>query len=300
MHSPVLQKEVIEYLHPQTNQNFIDCTLNGGGHALAILRRNGPNGKLLGIDWDLSQIMSSNLQDPSFKKRVILVCDNFVNLKNIVEKHRFTSLKGILFDLGMSTWHIKKSGRGFSFMKNEPLVMRYSFKQSSSLAANELTANEIINNWTEPEICEILKQYGEEKFAKKISKEIIKTRKKGLIQTTFQLVEIIKKATPNWYHYKKIHFATKTFQALRIAVNQELENLKKALPQAFDILEEGGRLVVVSFHSLEDRIVKDFFKQRVSKGRFKILTKKPITAQQKEIKIIPGSRSAKLRAGQKI
>jgi 16S rRNA (cytosine1402-N4)-methyltransferase len=159
-----------------------------------------------------------------------------------------------------------------------------------------LTAEEIVNEWSEKKIERILKEYGEEKFAKRISREIVKARKVKPIKTTFQLVEIIKRAVPSFYKQKRIHFATKTFQALRIAVNNELENLKVALPQAIEVLEKGGRLVVISFHSLEDRIAKNFLKEKEREGKIKILTKKPIRPSKGEIIKNPRSRSAKLRA----
>jgi 16S rRNA (cytosine1402-N4)-methyltransferase len=290
MHIPVLQNEVIEYLNPKPNENFIDCTVGNAGHTLAILERNGPRGKILGIDADLEQIENCKLKIENFKKRMVLVCNNFINLSEIIKKEKFGPVNGILFDLGMSSWHLEQSGRGFSFLKNEPLDMRYNCKTKNNI----LTAKEIVNSWPTEEIEKILKEYGEEKFAKKIALKIIENRKIKAIESTFQLVEIIKAAVPLWYQHKRIHFATKTFQALRIAVNNELNNLKTALLQALDILEPEGRLVVISFHSLEDRIVKHFFKNK--KKILKILTKKPIKPSKEEIKINPRSRSAKLRA----
>ena len=300
MHIPVLQKEVLEYLAPKPNENFIDCTFGSGGHTLIILEVIKPSGKVLAIDQDIE-----TLKDIKYENRVVLICDNFVNLKKIVTKTKFGPVNGILFDLGMSSWHLDKSGRGFSFLRDEPLNMGYcrakseTFVPSSSQrkrkTKNEkLTAEEIVNNWTEKEIEKILKEYGEERFAKRIAEKIIEKRKIKPIQSTFQLVEVIRMAVPLWYQHKRIHFATKTFQALRIVVNDELDNLKNVLPQALSLLESGGRLVVISFHSLEDRIVKHFFKNNIKS--LKILTKKPIQANEEEIKTNPRSRSAKLRA----
>ncbi len=293
MHVPVLQKEVIEYLDPKPNENFIDCTIGEGGHTLAILEKNGPKGKVLGIDADPEIIRNLKLEIRNFKKRIILVCDNFANLAEIAKSQRFKSVSGILFDLGMSSWHLETSNRGFSFQKKEPLDMRYNLQ-------NPLTAEKILNYWSRVEIEKILKDYGEEQFAPKIAEALLNFRKFKPLQTTSQLVEIIKRATPGWYHRRKIHFATKTFQALRIAVNDELNNLEKALPQALNILKPGGRIVVISFHSLEDRIVKNFLKEGNKNNLLKILTKKPIIPSFKEMKINPRSRSAKLRASQKI
>ena len=295
VHIPVLQKEVIKYLEPKPNENFIDCTINGGGHALAILEETAPKGRLLGIDWDKNQILNLKSQFPTtkFGSRLILVCDNFVNLKEIVKKQNFKQVQGIIFDLGLSSWHLEKSGRGFSFLRNEPLDMRYN-------PENPLTAEKIVNYWSEPEIERILKEYGEERYARKIAKEIVKERKLKPIKTTQRLVTIIRNSIPLKYQHFKIHFATRTFQALRIAVNSELENLKIVLPQTLEILKKGGRLVIISFHSLEDRIVKNFFRERFLEGKLEILTKKPIIPNKKEIKINPRSRSAKLRAIKKI
>lgn len=288
-HIPVLKNEVIGYLNPKPNQNFIDATIGEGGHTLTILERNGPEGKVLGIEWDpiLHQQLKESWIRRNLEQRVILVNDSYSNLKEIVERENFKNFSGILFDLGLSSWHLEESKRGFSFLKDEPLDMRYNLKSS-------LTAEKILNDWPEEKIEKILKEYGEERFAKRIVREIIKTRKIKPIKTTSQLVEVIKKTTPGWYHHRKIHFATRTFQALRIAVNDELDNLKVALPQALEILETGGRLAVISFHSLEDRIVKNFFRQNL-----KIITKKPIRPSPEEIKSNPRARSAKLRVGEK-
>jgi len=308
-HISVLQKEVLRYLDPKPNQNFIDCTIGEAGHTLAIysplakksstelniLEKNRPKGKVLGIDWSSELIKSLEFKVKSLKlsRRLILICDNFANLKEIVEREKFRPIQGILFDLGMSSWHLEESGRGFSFLRKEPLDMRYN-------SQNPLTAEKIVNYWSESEIEKILREYGEERFAGKIAREIIKERKAKPIKKTSQLIEVLKRSIPSRYQHRKIHFATKTFQALRIAVNDELENLKKVLPQALKILMPGGSLVIISFHSLEDRIVKNFFRNRAKEESLKILTKKPITPREEEIKINPRSRSAKLRAARKV
>jgi 16S rRNA (cytosine1402-N4)-methyltransferase len=299
MHIPVLQKEVIKYLDPEPNQNFIDATIGEGGHALAILERTSPDGKLLGIDWSPEIIENCKLKIENFKKKATLVSDNFANLKEIVRRERFSAVSGILFDLGMSSWHLEESGRGFSFLKNEPLDMRYN-------PQNPLTAGKIVNYWSKSEIEKVLREFGEERFARKIAEKIIEARTKP-IETTFQLLEIIREAVPSWYQKKRAsrgkvsgrssHFASRTFQALRIAVNDELNNLEKALSQTLEILKPGGRLVIISFHSLEDRIVKNFYRAQTD---LKILTKKPIGPRKEEIKINPRSRSAKLRAAIKL
>ncbi len=290
MHIPVLQKEVLQYLDPKSNEHFIDCTIGGGGHTSAILERIAPRGKVLGIDWSPEMI-----KDIKIKNNLILAVDNFANLKEIVKEKKFDKVSGILLDLGYSSWHLEESGRGFSFQKKEPLDMRYSLE-------NQLTAEKILNYWSKFDIERILREYGEEKFAGKIAENIIEERKVRAIKHTLQLVEIIKKSVRG---RQKIHPATRIFQALRIAVNDELNNLQKALPQALEILPSGGRLVIISFHSLEDRIVKNFLSARGGSALggknqlLKILTKKPITPSLQEFKINPRSRSAKLRAAQK-
>jgi len=297
IHKPVLIKKVLKYLNVGPNKNFIDATIGEGGHALAILEKSRPNGKVLGIDWDPEQIKNCKVRTQKFKERIILVHGSYGNLKKILEKVRFGPVHGILLDLGMSSWHIERSGRGFTFRKNEPLDMRYNSDVERKEKNNDyLTAQEIINRYSENEIEKILKEYGEERFARRIAKRIVTERKRRPIKSTIDLVEIIKKAVPPAYRRKRIHYATRTFQALRIAVNNELDNLKKVLPQAVKTLEKGGRLVVISFHSLEDRIVKRFFKEC---DEIKILTKKVVIPSKEEIKNNPRSRSAKLRAGEK-
>ncbi len=316
IHVPVLQKEVIKYLDPKPNENFIDCTIGDGGHSLALLEKNGPKGMVLGIDADQGQIENWKSKIGNLKNRLLLVRNNFANLKEITEKEKFLKVSGILFDLGFSSWHLEKSCKGFTFLKNEPLDMRYD-------AENPLTAEKILNYWSETEIKKILEEYGEERFAGMIAKEIIETRRVKEIKNTYQLAGIIKKAVPGWYQREKIDASTKTFQALRIAVNDELNNLNKALPQALEVLKPGGKIVVISFHSLEDRIIKNFFKQYAEKegvsskalakegllapysgaarsSGLSILTKKPIRPAWEEMRLNPRSRSAKLRAAEKI
>ncbi len=278
IHIPVLQKEVIEQLNPKPDDKFIDCTFGAGGHARAILEKIRPKGKLLGIERD-----SSLYKKAEKIEGLILVNDNYAHLKEIAEEHGFLGADGILIDLGLSTWHFEGSGRGFSFSRNEPLDMRYS---------NEgLKASDILNRWKFDDIERILTDYGEEKYAGKITKMIIEERKDKKIETTVQLNDIIRKAVP----YKKdarIHPSTRVFQALRIAVNDELGNLEKVLPQIPEVLKSSGKVGIISFHSLEDRIVKNFFKNC---AEMEVLTKKPIVPSFEEIKNNKSARSAKLR-----
>jgi len=286
MHIPVLLKETIEALDIQKNGNYIDCTMNGGGHTKEILKRNGPEGKVLGIEID-KEIFEKAEKD----ERLVAVNDSYANLKKIVEEKGFENVKGVLFDIGMSSYHVDQSERGFSFNKDEPLSMSYS---------GEYSAEGIVNEWKEEDIETILKEYGEEKYARKIAKKIVEERKRKRISSTFDLIEIIREATPVGYHHGQIHFATRTFQALRIAVNDELNNFRSALPQALEILDKGGRLVAISFHSLEDRIAKELMKEKEKSGEIRIITEKPIVPGEQEIKANPRSRSSKLRAGIKI
>jgi 16S rRNA (cytosine1402-N4)-methyltransferase len=294
IHTAVLKKEVLENLDPKQNENFVDCTIGEGGHSEEILKKNGPDGKVLGIDLDPQQISASQWLQVQFKDRIVLATDSYVNLTEILSRKNFQPVNGILLDLGMSSAQLEAAHKGFSFKIDQGLDMRYNDE------TNYMTAEKVVNEWTEEKIEEILENYGEEKFAKKIAKNIVEQRKLGRIKTTFQLIEIIKDSTPSAYWRGKIHYATMTFQALRIAVNDELENIKKVLPQAVSVLASDGRLAVISFHSLEDRIVKNFLANEAKKGTIKILTKKPITASRDELGKNPRSRSAKLRVAVKI
>ena len=294
IHIPVLKEKVLEYLSPSDNKNFVDCTVGEGGHAKLILDRNAPSGKVLGIDWDPAQVESGKWLMADYKDRLILENNSYANLKEIISRINFGPIEGILLDLGMSSAHLDKSHKGFSFRLDQGLDMRYDDR------FNFLTAEKILNEWKVEDIEKIIKEYGEEKFSKKIAEKITEERKKGRIKSTFQLTKIIEDTIPKQMRNGKIHCATRTFQALRIAVNHELENLEKVLPQIISVLPQGGKIVVISFHSLEDRIVKNFFNQEAKKKTIKILTKKPVVAGCDEIKKNPRARSAKLRAAIKL
>ncbi|MBI2121648.1 MAG: 16S rRNA (cytosine(1402)-N(4))-methyltransferase RsmH [Candidatus Sungbacteria bacterium] len=291
MHKPALLNEVLEIFNPQPGEVYVDATVNGGGHARAIAERVGEKGLVLGIDWDCDLIEELRVKNLELRnKNIKLVCDNYANLGDIIREHNLDAPCGILFDLGFSSHHLEESGRGFSFLKREPLDMRYDVK------FNGLTAEKIINTWECAAIEDILRLYGEERFASQIAQGIERARRQHRIQSTAEFVEIISRSVPPGYRYGRIHFATRTFQALRIAVNHELENLENVLPVARDAIRTGGKIVVISFHSLEDRIVKEFFKKESKSGTLKILTKKPIKASWIEIMENPRARSAKLRA----
>jgi len=294
-HVPVLKNEAITYLDPRPGENFIDGTCGSAGHTEEILKRTNPGGKILCLDLDKETVenLRKKFNGEMAEGRIILINDNFVNLRKIVSENNFSPVSGILLDLGMSSDQLEQSGRGFSFLKSEPLDMRYS-------VSGELTARDIVNLWPEKEIEKILKDYGEEKFARIIAKEIIKSRKLKPIITTKELVEIISRAIPKRYQYGRTNFSTRTFQALRITVNNELENLQRFLPQSLEVLANSGRLAVISFHSLEDRIVKNFFREKAKENQVRVLTKKPVVPAVLELTYNPRSRSAKLRAFEKI
>lgn len=307
-HQPVLLDQAISYLKPQLGQSFIDCTLGGAGHAVQILRRILPGGKILGIDLDPIALKAAKEELKNYSSAV-LVQDNFRNLKTIAEKNNFKKVDGILFDLGLSSGQLADHGRGFSFLAEGGLDMRFG-KQS------EITAEKILNTASQKELFEIFKNFGQERLAKPIAAQIVLERKLAPIKTPGQLVEIVSEIYKRFYREKsKTNPATKIFQALRIAVNQELENLTEVLPQALGLLKKGGRIAVVSYHSLEDRLVKDFFRQESKdclcppelpicgcqhKKTLKIITKKPVAAAEEEVLNNPRSRSAKLRIAEKI
>ncbi|MEK9130423.1 MAG: 16S rRNA (cytosine(1402)-N(4))-methyltransferase RsmH [Patescibacteria group bacterium] len=311
MHTPVLLNEIIEYLNPQANQNFIDCTFGFGGHSIPILKKTSPNGKLVGIEWDIDAININKEKFKEFDQRIIFVNKNFANLKQIVSDLNFP-IHGILLDLGISSYQLDQSTSGFSFQRDELLDMRFNKLDT------DLTAEKIINKYSEKELSDIFWKFGEEKYSRQVARMIVQERKKQKITTTKQLVDLISqiikpKKTKFTKHF--IHPATKIFQALRIVVNKELENLRLVLPQAIEILEPRGRLCVISFHSLEDKIVKQFFKQESKncicpsefpqcicnhKMSLKIINKKVIMPTFEEIKNNPRSRSAKMRIVEKL
>ncbi len=295
MHVSVLQKELIDCLEPRKNENFVDGTVNGGGHARLILEKTGPNGSLLGIDWtgELIEELGVQLKAEGYGGRVTLVCGNFARLTEIVHENSFHPINGVLLDLGFSSWHLEDSGRGFSFLKKERLDMR--FNQES-----ELDAWEIVNRWPEEEIGAILRDYGQERFWRKIAAGIVAERQLSPLETTDDLVRAIEKSVPEWYRKRRLHSATKSFQALRIVVNRELANLSRVLPQIVEVLSPKGRMAIISFHELEDRMVKQFLKEKEQQGELRLLTKRPVKPSEEEIKENRRARSARLRAAQKI
>ena len=289
-HIPVLVNETIKALAVQPGGRYIDCTLGAGGHAATILDHSSPGGQLLGIDADPEAIKKAGERLEAYSGSALLINDNFANLQTTCFRYDFFPVHGILFDLGLSSLQLDDSSRGFSFQHDGPLDMRLSPDQ-------EVTAADIVNTYSQVELAQLIKTYGEEGYSRKIAQYIIKQRP---IKTTLQLVQTIEQAIGG--RRGRIHPATKTFQALRIAVNQELERLKTALKQAVDLLGFNGRLVVISYHSLEDRIVKQFMQQEASadNARLRLINKKVITPSQAEVQLNPRSRSAKLRAAERI
>lgn len=298
-HKSVLLNEIIEYLNPKPGEVFADGTANGGGHTMAIAEMIAPDGKVIAIEWDreIANNLELKVNSPAgglkFKNNIKVVNDSYANLKDILRKENIKKIDGIVLDLGFSSVHLEESGRGFSFQKDEPLDMRYDTGEGE-------TAAEIVNSYNEKDLADIIYKYGEEGFSRQIAKKIVEERKKKRILTTFELVEVVRSAVPAFYRKRRISCATKTFQALRIAVNGELENIENVLPQIVEVLNQGGKIAIISFHSLEDRIIKNFFRNKAKEDLLKIITKKPIVASDEELKKNPRARSAKLRVAEKV
>ena len=293
VHIPVFLKEILEFLDPKPGHAFIDATANGGGHLSAIVEKIQPNGRMLGFELDLeiAEVLAKKFENNS---AVIIVNQSFANMNATVKEKNFGPADGIIFDLGLSSLQLEASGRGFSFLRDEPLDMRFDSKRA------ELRASDIINHSTKEELERIFKEYGQERFARKIAGAIVEERKRKSIVRTGELVECIRSAIPRMARHGKIHFATRVFQALRIAVNNELETIQKGIMEAIMELKRGGRVAVISFHSLEDGIVKRIFRQEEKNGVIVQCMKKPLQPTQEEVCKNPRARSGKLRVAQKI
>ncbi len=307
-HIPVLVAPVLEYLQPKSNGIYIDGTVGGGNHAYAILKASTPKGFLLGIDRDSEALNAAAEKLAEYKGRFALASGNYAQMQQIANQEGIAAVDGILLDIGVSSHQLDTPQRGFSYMQDAPLDMRMNQEEGISAA-------ELVNTTGEEELANILYRYGEEKWAKRIAKFIVEERAKSEINTTYQLVDIIKKAVPKNAREKDQHPAKRSFQALRIVVNQELAALETGLEAAVSLLKPGGVLAVISFHSLEDRIVKETFKLHATnclcpprtpicvcghQADLKILTKKPVMAQATELEENPRSRSAMLRAAVKL
>ena len=290
VHTPVFLNEVLDIFNPQPGQTYVDATVNGGGHTRALADRVGNTGRVIGIDLDSKLIEKLNMRnEQEGRKNIELAHGNYADLGSILERFGYAHVNGILFDLGFSSYHVDESGRGFSFLHDEPLDMRYD------PTSYELTAEQIINTWSEQAIENVIRTLGQERYSRRIASHIVAERKKKRIGTTMLLARIIRTSIPV-RSMTRIHPATRTFQALRIVVNDELGNIERAMGTAVEKLSPGGRLIVISFHSLDDRRIKHFFQKSKKEGLLAILTPKPLKPSIEEITINPRARSAKLRA----
>lgn len=306
-HQPVLVKEVLEFLAVREGGIYLDCTVGAGGHAREILRQVGLTGRLVGLDKDRKALNWAREVLTPYADQVVLVHRDFCEVKKVLNELEITQVDGILFDLGVSSLQILTPDRGFSYIYDAPLDMRMDQEAKT-------TAYDLVNNLEEKDLAEIIFRYGEEKWAKRIASFIVARRKKRSITTTGQLVDVIKAAIPAAARRKGPHPAKRTFQALRIAVNGELMSLTRALQDAVLFLKPGARIIVISFHSLEDRIVKSIFRELASpcfcgareskctcgRGILRILTRKPVTPTTQEVRLNSRARSAKLRAAERL
>ncbi|HZZ99267.1 MAG TPA: 16S rRNA (cytosine(1402)-N(4))-methyltransferase RsmH [Candidatus Paceibacterota bacterium] len=285
-HKPVLLNEVLEFLDPQPGKRFIDATLNGGGHTRALAEHGA---SVLGIEWDpdLAKRTAEEIANSELRERVTVVNDSYVNLAAIAREREFIP-DGILFDLGLSSWHYEHSGRGFSFKRDEPLDMRFDPRHGTPVS-------DIVNTFEVAELEQIIRDYGEESFSREISQAIGRARKEKPILTAGELAAVIDSAVPEWYKHRKIHPATKTFQALRVVANDELANVQQGIEAAIEILPSGGKVAVISFQGHEDKIVREFFKRQVRAGIISQPTRRTTRPSWSEQQENPRSRSAKMK-----
>jgi 16S rRNA (cytosine1402-N4)-methyltransferase len=299
-HIPVLVEEVMTLLRCGPHQTYVDATLGGGGHALEILKRSGPDGVVIGIDWDEDAIAEAKKALMPFCERVKIFRENFVHLPELLKEMKMVAVDGILLDLGLSSFHVEKKERGFSLKGDGPLDMRMDQRM-------DRTAADLVNRLSLQELEYTLSEYGEEGWAKRIARAIVHERERTPFETTQALRKIVHQAIPRRFHSRKIDPATRTFQAFRIRLNEELGNLKEILETGWMFLRKGGRMCVISFHSLEDRMVKETFRRLERGGEgsgqggvIRVITKKPMTPSEEERKKNPRSRSAKLRCAERV
>ncbi|MFC2583831.1 MAG: 16S rRNA (cytosine(1402)-N(4))-methyltransferase RsmH [Lachnoanaerobaculum saburreum] len=305
-HKSVLLDEVIESLNIKPDGYYVDGTLGGAGHALEVIKRL-KGGRLIGIDQDADAIKAATERLIDYKNRVIIVRDNYVNIENILKREGIDKVDGIYVDLGVSSYQLDTADRGFTYRFDAPLDMRMDDR-------NELKASDIVNNYSEAELFHVIRDYGEDRFAKNIAKHIVEYRNKKKIETTFELVDIIKSAIPMKIQVTGGHPAKRTFQAIRIELNKELEVLKDSIDVMIELLKPGGRLSVITFHSLEDRIVKQAFKKAESpcvcpkkfpvcvcgnKSKGRVITRKAVLPSKEELEENSRAKSAKLRVFEK-
>lgn len=296
VHTPILSDVILELLDAQPGKCFLDATVDGGGHAQALLARTAPDGKVLGIDRDaeLLEHTRHRLGADIASDRLRLIHGDFRNLEEIAHRHEFAPVDGILFDLGLSSYHFDRSGRGFSFGGSEPLDMRFDPDDREAESAARILATR-----REEELARIFFELGEERYSRRIARAIVRQREKTPVQSTSELHDLVVGALPGPARRHAARSAARIFQALRIAANDELTAIEAALPQALGLLRPSGRLAVLAFHSLEDRIVKNFLRGRKQAGEVEILTKKPLRAPDEEVARNPRAASAKLRAARK-
>ena len=291
LHKPVMVDEVLDYLNLQSGQTILDCTVGGGGHAVRILDKIKPDGFLIGIDKDMEILQTTKQSLSKITDRFKLYHANYSDVDEVLRQADINKVNGVLLDLGVSSLQFDQADRGFSFAKEAPLDMRMD-------RSCGITAQNLIQRLSETELAELLWKYGEERLSRKIARAVLKEEKGVGITSTRQLAAIVERVVPRGK--SKIHPATRVFQALRIAVNKELDNLEIFLDKIYNYMALGARIVIISFHSLEDRIVKNKFIEKAKQNLFKVLTKKPITPREVEIEENVRSRSAKLRAAERI
>lgn len=303
VHKSVLLNETVDSLNIKPNGIYIDGTLGGGGHAYEVCKRLGEHGRFIGIDQDAEAIEAAGLRLAEFGDKVTIVRSNYVDIDNILKSLNISKVNGIMLDLGVSSHQLDTVERGFSYKENAPLDMRMDVR-------NPMTAKDIVNNYSEMELYRVIRDYGEDKFAKNIAKHIVNARKEKEIETTYELNDIIKAAIPMKMRVNGGHPAKKTFQAIRIELNKELEVLNNSIDKMIDLLDDGGRLSIITFHSLEDRIVKTRFRNNENpcicppnfpvcvcgkKSKGKVITRKPIVPSEQEIIENKRAKSSKLR-----
>lgn len=295
-HISVLLNESIDGLNIKQGDVVVDGTLGAGGHTLEIIRRFKDKVKIICLDLDSDAIERAKKIIDTTKGDIVYKMTGFQNIDEVLEELKIKKINSILLDLGISSFQLEEGNRGFTFLKDEPLLMTLKKNPSN----DDITAYQIVNTWSEESIADIIYGFGEERYSRRIAKAVVEARLEKEIKTTFDLVTIIDKAVGRFYKGKKINLATKTFQALRIATNSELLNLDEVIKKGFECLEKSGRMAIISFHSLEDRIVKKAFVKLKEEGKGKILTKKPIIPSIYEVRMNPRSRSSKLRLIEKI